>query len=122
MYALQCLTHFYKKPTFIPLHKNIKQFSYLGFIKNQSYYIDEHHRAYEKLPNGIMNHVAYWREKEKMLWIDSPITYELIPYKDQNYFYDIVHKDAYYYDKDMSLVIPAGFYDKKYNVFIEPFL
>ena len=34
-----------------------------------------------------------------------------------NYFYDMEKKYAYYYDDDMKLVMPAGFYDPKTHTF-----
>jgi len=102
--------------------KNGKTFSYLGYIKNTSHYINEHNEVFSKMPNGNLEYVADWLDEHKMLWTDYPITYRLVSLKEQNYFYDVKHKDAYYYDKDMQLVIPAGFYDKTNNVFIHPFI
>ena len=108
--------------TFNSLMKNGKPFTYLGYVKNTSHYINEHNEVFSKMPNGNLEYVADWLDEHKMLWTDYPITYRLVSLKEQNYFYDVKHKDAYYYDKDMQLVIPAGFYDKTNNVFIHPFI
>ena len=105
-----------------PFMKNGNPFTYLGYVKNTSHYINEHNEVFSKMPNGNLEYVADWLDEHKMLWTDYPITYRLVSLKEQNYFYDVKHKDAYYYDKDMQLVIPAGFYDKTNNVFIHPFI
>jgi len=101
----------------IPLTSFNDVFTYLGYIKDTYHYVNNHNEVYIKSPNGDMDYVADWLDEHKMLWTDHPISYRLITYKSMNYFYDIDYKDAYYYDKDMNLVLPAGYYDPKKHTF-----
>tara|TARA_B100000886_G_scaffold184802_1_gene126798 strand:- start:181 stop:585 length:405 start_codon:yes stop_codon:yes gene_type:complete len=101
----------------IPLTGFNDVFTYLGYIKDTYHYVNNHNEVYIKSPDGGMEYVADWLHDHKMLWTDHPISYRLITHKSMNYFYDIDYKDAYYYDKDMDLVLPAGYYDPKLDTF-----
>ena len=101
----------------IPLTGFNDVFTYLGYIKDTYHYVNNHNEVYIKSPDGGMEYVADWLHDHKMLWTDHPISYRLITHKSMNYFYDIDYKDAYYYDKDMDLVLPAGYYDPKLHTF-----
>ena len=101
----------------IPLTGFNDVFTYLGYIKDTYHYVNNHNEVYIKSPDGGMEYVADWLHDHKMLWTAHPISYRLITHKSMNYFYDIDYKDAYYYDKDMDLVLPAGYYDPKKHTF-----
>lgn len=116
--AVQCSRYTrYISASSIPLTGFNDVFTYLGYIKDTYHYVNNHNEVYIKSPDGGMEYVADWLHDHKMLWTDHPISYRLITHKSMNYFYDIDYKDAYYYDKDMDLVLPAGYYDSKLDTF-----
>tara|TARA_B110000467_G_C18287619_1_gene462677 strand:- start:424 stop:723 length:300 start_codon:yes stop_codon:yes gene_type:complete len=90
----------------------------LGLVKDKPHYVNQHNEVYSRTGGGsAMNYEAHWLDDYKMLWTDYPLTYRLVTFKEMDYFYDVDHTDAYYYDKDMELVVPVGFYDKKNHTF-----
>ena len=91
-------------------------FKFLGIVKNKPHYLNEDNEVYT-MKSSKMDYRADWDDEFKMLWTTYPVTYHLITFKNRNYFYDIEDKDAYYYDKDMELVVPYGFYNQKTHTF-----
>ena len=88
-----------------------RSFQYLGHIKNYSYYVNLNNQVFSARKGGIMHHEASWHEGYKMLWTDFPNIYRRVSFKNMNYFYDTHHKDVYYYDKELRIIMPAGFYN-----------
>ena len=97
----------------IPYAQKDDVFKYLGLIKNKPHYVNQYNEVYSRMGFGNMRYEAEWLDEYKMLWTDYPVIYRLITFKEMDYFYDMEHNDAYYYDIDMDLVIPAGYYDRK---------
>lgn len=92
------------------------EYKFFGIVKRNPHYINKYNEVYT-MKNGVMVYHADWLDQHKMLWTDYPLTYRLVTFKNMNYFYDIEHNDAYYYDKDIDVIIPAGFYNHKNHTF-----
>ena len=90
---------------------------HLGYIKNNSCYVNTNNQVFSMRKGGEMHYEANWHDGNKMLWTNYPFIYRLVSFKSMNYFYDIENKDAYYYDHELNLVIPAGFYNPKTHEF-----
>ena len=94
---------------------------HLGYIKNNSCYVNADNQVFSVRKGGEMHYEAFWHDGYKMLWTDYPTIYHTVSFKSMNYFYDIVHKDAYYYDRELHVVMPAGFYNSKTHEFKDYF-
>ena len=95
----------------------LRKFRYIGYIKYKPHYANLCNEVFSPIKGGGAQYEGTWLEDYKMLWTDHPMIYRLVTFKAMNYFYDMENKDAYYYDHDMKLVMPAGFYDPKTHTF-----
>ena len=90
---------------------------HLGYIKNKSYYVNTDNQVFSARKGGEMYYEANWHEDYKMLWTNYPTIYQRVSFKSMNIFYDIIYKDAYYYDDELHVIMPAGFYNPKTHEF-----
>lgn len=88
------------------------ELKFIGFIKNMPHYLNSDQEVYVNHPDeGIMEYVADWWDKKKMLWTENPQNYREFYQSGNHYFYDIDFNDAYKYDPKMKLVVHIGRFD-----------